>query len=314
MKDKGTRHRMVFYIKRILGFLLLLLTAAVFLFSGISKMYAFERLLWNIMDVGVSNMLFSGIIARLFIGFELLLGAFLLFHLYLKSFTYPAVIAMLVFFTVYLMFLIGTQGDDGNCGCFGEAYSMKPSAGIIKNIILLGMIAVIWVIYPVQPYKGSEWIAGILGMSALVVPFLFFPLSGSKLPKTVNKPINLDALYFENPKPGIELRTGKHIVSFMSLSCPHCKKAAFLFHVIHKQHPEIPLFMVITGSDEYEKVFFEESKSQDVPHLRFKNKDAFMKYAPDGVPAIYFINNSVIERDANYFQINPENIKEWLKL
>lgn len=313
MNNRGTQNNMSFYIKRIIGFILLLSLAAVFLFSGISKMYAFDRLLWNIMDVGISNMVLAGVIARLFIGFELLLGVFLLAHLYLKSFTYPAVIGMLIFFTVYLMFLIGTQGDSGNCGCFGEAYSMKPSAGILKNIILLGVVAILWIIYPVSPYKNSEWIAGVLGMAAIVVPFVFFPLSSFNEPKTVNKPIDLNALYAENPKPDVELRTGKHIVSFMSLSCPHCKKAAFLFHIIHRQHPEFPIYLVITGSDEYEKSFFEESKAQSVPHLRFKNKDAFIKYAPDGVPAIYFINNSVIEREANYFQIDPENIRTWLK-
>lgn len=313
MNNRGTQNNMSFYIKRITGFILLLSMAAVFLFSGISKMYAFDRLMWNIMDVGISNMTLAGVIARLFIGFELMLGTFLLAHLYLRSFTYPAVIGMLIFFTVYLMFLIGTQGDSGNCGCFGEAYSMKPSAGILKNIILLGMVAILWIIYPIAPYKGSEWIACILGMAAIVVPFVFFPLSSFNEPKAVNKPIDLNALYAENPKPNVELRTGKHVVSFMSLSCPHCKKAAFLFHIIHKQHPEFPIYLVITGSDEYEAGFFEESKAQGVPHLRFRNKDAFIKYAPDGVPAIYFINNSVIEREANYFQIDPENIRTWLK-
>ena len=304
---------MAFYIKRITGLLLLLSLAAVFLFSGISKMYAFERLLWNIMDIGISNMMFAGIIARLFIGFELLLGGFLLFHLYLKSFTYPAVMAMLVFFTVYLIFLIGSQGDSGNCGCFGEAYSMKPSAGIIKNIILIGVTALLWTLYPIPPYKGSEWMGGILGMGALVIPFLFFPLSGIKSPKVVSKPIDLNALYAEKPQPEVELRNGKHIVSFMSLSCPHCKKAAFLFHIIHKQHPELPLFMVLTGSDEYEEAFFEESQSRDVPHFRFKNREAFINYVPEGVPAIYYIHNSVIERDASYFQVDPVQIKEWMK-
>src|SRR5690606_967636 len=133
-----------FYLSRIIGFLLLCILGIVFLVSAITKLYAFEQLVWNMMDVGVGNMLAAGIIARLLISFELILGAFLLLHLYLKSFTYPLVIIMLVFFSVYLIFLINTQGDGGNCGCFGEAYKMKPSAGILKNIILLGITAVLW--------------------------------------------------------------------------------------------------------------------------------------------------------------------------
>lgn len=302
----------VFYIKRIIGFILLLSLAAVFLFSGISKLYDFQRFIWNIMDVGVHNMFLAGIIARLFISFELLLGAFLAFHLFLKEFTYPAVIAMLAFFSIYLVFLIATQGDGGNCGCFGDAYKMKPSAGIIKNIILLGITAILWVIYPIKPYQHSAWISGVLGMSALVVPFIFFPLSIDRKPQSVYQPINLDALYAQTPVPDVELRKGKHIVAFMSLTCPHCKKAAFLFHVIKKQHPEFPVYFVLYGADEYQKDFFEETKAEDIPHFRFNNTDAFTRFAEKGVPAIYFINNSVIERDANYYQISPENIQEWL--
>ncbi len=302
-----------YYFNRIIGFVLLLSLAAVFLFSGISKLYAFEQLLWNVMDVGISNMFLAGVIARLFIAFELLLGTFLLLHLYLKKFTYPAVIGVLIFFSIYLIFLISTQGDSGNCGCFGEAYSMKPSAGIVKNIILLGITALLWMMYPIKPYKNSNWIAGVVGLASIIIPFVFYPIGGYSNAKTINQPINLDALYAENPKPNVELRKGKHIVSFMSLSCPHCQKAAFLFHVLKKQNPEFPIYLVIAGSDEYEKDFFEQSKAENVPYMRFRNKDAFASYAKDGVPAIFFINNSVIEKSANYFQLDPKKIKAWLK-
>jgi hypothetical protein len=291
----------------------LLSLAAVFLFSGISKLYDFQRFIWNIMDVGIQNMFVAGILARLFISFELLLGAALALHLYLKAFTYPAVIALLFFFSVYLVFLIATQGDGGNCGCFGEAYAMKPSAGIVKNIILLGITALLWVIYPIKPYKHSEWLTLSVGMIALALPFIFFPLSTDRKPDVVYVPIRLDALYAQTPSPNVELRKGKHIVAFMSLSCPHCKKAAFLFHVIKKQHPEFPIYLILHGSDEYKKDFFDETKAQDVPHFRFYNTEAFTRYAEKGVPAIYFINNSVIEREANYYQISPEIIEEWLR-
>jgi len=310
--DNKTSATPFFYIQRILGFILLLSLAAVFLFSGISKLYAFEQFLWNVMDVGISNMMLAGIIARLFIGLELLLGAFLALHIYLKSFTYPAVMALLIFFSIYLMFLIHTQGDSGNCGCFGEAYQMKPSAGIIKNIILLGITAILWVIYPVKSYKGSLYIGSFLVMIGLVLPFILFPLSKQSQPKIVHEPIDLNALYEGNAQPDVELRTGKHIIAFMSLSCPHCQKAGFIFHIIHKQHPEIPIFLVLHGSKEFEKDFYEASKAQQVPQMRFDNTEAFIHYAHDGVPAIYWINNGVIERDANYFQLDPQNMKEWL--
>ncbi len=297
----------------IIAILLLLTLAAVFLFSGISKLFAFEQLMWNFMDVGITHMALAGILARLFIALELLLGCFLLLQLYLRSFTYPAVMAMLVGFSVYLMFLIQTQGDNGNCGCFGEAYAMRPSAGILKNIGLLGIAALLWRYFPGRSYKNSIYIAMMAIMLSLMTPFVVIPLSRQSQPTVTQADINLQPLYEEAAKPTVDLRKGKHIVAFMSLSCPHCKKAAFLFHILKKQHPELPLYMVLAGDDADEKNFFEETKSMSVPHLRFKNMDAFMQYAKEGVPAIFYINNSVIERKANYFQLDPGYMSTWLK-
>jgi len=31
------------------------------------------------------------------------------------------------------------------------------------------------------------------------------------------------------------------------------------------------------------------------------------------VPAIYWINNSVIEKKSNYFQLDPKYMRDWLK-
>ena len=249
------KNKTAFYTKKIIAIILLLTTAAVFLFSGITKLYAFEQFMWNIMDAGMSNMVFASVLARLFIGFELLLGLFLAFHLFLKSFTYPAVISLLALFTIYLIILIIRQGDNGNCGCFGDAYAMKPSAAIVKNIIMIAITVALIYLYPVKPYKHSEWIAAIVGMAALVAPFIFFPLSGDTKPEVAYEPINLAPLYQsknpENKPAPIELRAGKHIVAFMSLTCPHCKKAAFLLQVLHRQHPELPIFFCIKWSSRF---------------------------------------------------------------
>ena len=41
--------------------------------------------------------------------------------------------------------------------------------------------------------------------------------------------------------------------------------------------------------------------------------DEFKEMAGDYVPAIYWIDNSVVEREANYNQLDPAIIKKWLK-
>lgn len=307
------QHKTPNFLKKILGLILLLIIAAVFLFSGISKLFAFEQLLWNIMDVGITNMLVAGIIARLLIAAELVIGCFLLLHLYLRKITYPAVIGFLMFFTIYLLFLINTQGNSGNCGCFGDAYKMTPLEGVLKNVLLLGLTAIAWHLYPSKPNKNGIFFALFAVILGIMTPFVAIPLNSQNDPEVTEESINLAAIYQQPNPPKIDLTKGKHIVAFMSLSCPHCKKAAFLFHIIHKQHPEIPILMVLAGSDQYEKEFFEETKAAAVPHVRFKDMDAFMQYAHEGVPAIFYINNSIIERKANYFQLDPAYMQKWLQ-
>ena len=304
-------------IKRIFGIILLLATAAVFLFSGITKLIDFARFTWNIMDAGVSSMVFASILGRLFIGFELLLGFFLLAHLFLRSFTYPAVIALLGVFTIYLIVLIARQGDGGNCGCFGDQLEMKPSMAIVKNIVMIITTFILMKIYPIRPYKNSEWMAGLIGMACLVVPFVVLPLSGDTKPDVVSRHIDLTPLYHsekpENNPPTIDLKQGKHIVAFMSLTCPHCKKAAFLLQVIYRQHPQLPIFFVLNGHPDLEADFFKETHSEHVPYILFRGGDEFMSMAGTSVPAIYYINNSVVEREANYYELDPQYMEDWLK-
>ena len=98
----------------------------------------------------------------------------------------------------------------------------------------------------------------------------------------------------------------------MSLTCPHCRKAAYRLHIIKKNHPELPIFMVLAGREENEKSFFKETKSKDVPYMMFHNEKHFIEMAGETVPAIFWVNNSIIERKSNYFQLDPSVMQEWL--
>lgn len=302
-----------FYIKRILGLLLLLSLAAVFFYSGVSKIYSLEAFEWTFMDLGVGSLTTAAILARLFIGLELIVGAFLLFHIYLKQVTYPITIGLLALLTGYLVVLLIKQGDTGNCGCFGDWLYMKPQAAIWKNLGMIAATVLLYILYPINPYKNQEWLSAVLGMAAMVVPFVISTLNTNHQPSSVNHPINMTPLYETKLPPTTDLRKGKHIVAFMSLTCPHCRKAAYSLKVIHNQHPEIPIYMVLTGHKSQLKEFFDETHSATVPYTFFADNNAFVEMAGDSVPAIYWISNSVIELESNVFQLDPSNMKQWLK-
>ena len=303
-----------FYLYRSLGSLLLSALAAVFIYSALSKLDNIQPFEWTFIDLGISNMLWASVIAHVFIGFEILIAAFLLFHIYLKQVTYPIVIAFLTLLTIYLIILIIKEGNNGNCGCFGDWLYMHPSTAIWKN---LGMIAVCFIlmrIYPIKPYKHQEWIAAVLAMTALVATFLLSPLITNTQPDVTNEPLQLNLLYTDSTnKPIIDLHKGKHIIAFMSLTCPHCKKAAYLLHILKEQNPELPVYLVIAGNPSQKKDFFAETKATNLPYLLFKNMNAFQEMAGEGVPAIYWVNNGIIERKSTYLQLDPSVIKDWLK-
>ncbi len=307
-----------FFVKRIIGSILLLALAIVFILSGFSKIYsrnAFDGFVFTFLDLGINSVVTAGIIARVMIGFEFLLGLFLIFHIFLKSFTYRAVILLLVAFIAYLGIVLLQQGNTGNCGCFGDMYAMQPLQAIYKNIAMIAVVLILIGIYPIKPFKGQEWLAPMLGMVALVAPFIIMPFSADTHPEAINKKVDLSPLYEKTvaapPQP--DLRKGKHIVAFMSLTCPHCRKAAYLLHIIHKQHPEIPIYIVLTGAATYKDEFFNETHATDMPYMLYTNTDKFVEMAGSSVPSIYWITDSYINYKSNYYQLDPKAMLNWLK-
>ena len=305
--------------QRLAGLVLLVLLSGTFFFSAYSKIYsnnAFDNFQWSFIDLGINSQLASGIIARLMIGFELTLGLFLLAHIFLKQFTYKAVIALLAVFIVYLLLVILKQGNTGNCGCFGDKLAMTPLQAIIKNVVMIAVTALLLVIYPVQPYRYQEFILMPLALLAFSAPFIYNNVDTGTAPVPFKSDIDLSLLYKYTPAPETDLRKGKHIIAFMSLTCPHCKKAAYLLQIIHREHPTLPIFMVLDGAKEHEKAFFDETHSMEVPHLLYPHTDEFVKMEGlDGVPAIYWINNGKTEFKSQnaYYQLDPAYMEHWVK-
>lgn len=305
------------YAKRVTGFILLISMAGIFFFSAYSKIYsdnAFDNFQWTFLDLGFNSIFVTGILARLLIGFEILLGLFLLGHIFLRQFTYKAVIAILAVFIVYLSIVLLKQGNTGNCGCFGDKLAMTPLAAIWKNVIMIGVTLLLIYIYPVRPYKHQEYVSLLLGMAAFALPYIINPIYTGSAPEPYNKPVSLDALYKYQPAPAVDLRTGKHIVAFMSLTCPHCKKAAYLLGIIHHEHPDIPMYIVLDGPDAFEKKFFDETHADSVPHFYFHHPEEFRAIAGAGVPAIFWVNNGFAELKSvyAYYQLDPKYMEQWL--
>lgn len=310
------RRSAAYYVRFVLGLLLTLGLAAVFIYSALSKVYSLEPFSWSILDLAPVGLTAAGILARIFIGIEFLLGAFLLAHLFLKQFTYKAVLIFLGIMSLYLIFLLIKEGNAGSCGCFGEWIYMNPLQSLLKNLGMMALVFLLLKFYPGRGLRGQPYyLAAFLATASLVTPFVMEPVAIYGSGEKANDPINLNPLYQADvqPVPAEDLRTGKHIIAYLSLTCPHCKKAAYLLQIMHRQYPELPLFMVLSGRADQLTPFFEETKSKTLPHAYMPDNAAFQSMSGPYVPSIYWINNSVIERKTYYLEINPSDVKAWLK-
>ena len=293
---------------------------AVFIFSGYTKLYPIEPFEYTFVDIGIVNWQIAPFVARLLIALEFFIGGLLLFNISLRKIAYKLGISILLLFCVYLILLILYSGNKGNCGCFGTYIVMTPLQALIKNIIMLALFFVLY-----KYYNGWElnkkwyFLNTVLFASTCAMPFILNTVELNYSEAYLNKPeenfkIELDSLY-HNAKlnsPPKDLSKGKHIIAFMSLTCPHCRIAANKIRIIHERNPKIPFYFVLNGEDKNLQPFFENTHTEDIPHCILLGR-SFVYLAGLNMPAIYMVNNSIVEHNVNYIDLDQGEIEKWMK-
>jgi uncharacterized membrane protein YphA (DoxX/SURF4 family) len=296
---------------------------SVFIFSGYTKLYPIEPFEYTFVDLGFINWQIAPFIARFMIGAEFLIGILLVLNINLRKITYKLGIGILLFFCVYLILLIVLVGNKGNCGCFGTSILMTPFQALIKNII---MLVVFFVLYKYHEgweiNKKYSFMITIIFAASVAMPFVLNPVELDYSEAYLNKPennykIELDTLY-NNATLNIPPRTlsqGKHIIAFMSLTCPHCRIAAKKIRIIHERNPKISFYLVLNGEDKNLQPFFEDTHTENIPHCMLVGGNSinhFIYLAGTEMPAIYLVNNSVVENKVNYIDLDQQELEKWL--
>ncbi len=293
----------------------------VFIYSGWSKLDpVIETFEFTFVDIGIGNWYTAPIEARLLIGLELLIGFLLIANYNLRKFTLPLTIALLLFFIIYLLLQIAISGNNGNCGCFGERLHMTPLKAIIKNVIMIVMAIPVYVFWYGWKIKYNKLFISFFGVSAMIVPYILNPVdftySSNNLGEKVNYPLPLELLYSPEDSskveiPKVDLRKGKHVLAFMSLTCPHCRIAAKKFHLIKKGDPSLPIYFILNGDKEKVAGFYLDTKTQDIPASMALGK-TFINLAGSHLPQIYYIDNGVVVKKLDYFELNQYKIEDWI--
>lgn len=306
-------------MKKILFFILSIVLGSIFLFSAYAKLYPIELFEYTFINSGFINWKVAPYISRLAIGFEFLLGALLILNVYFKKKqSLLACIFLLIFFTFYLVLILITEGNISNCGCFGDALKLTPIESIIKNFVLLLLSYYLYKNHLGIQLKFEKIILISLGLISLSIPFILTPINfqstEQNLEETLNYKLDLDPLYAAGKKdmPKENLREGKRIIAFLSLTCPHCKLGAFKLHLMHKNNPNIPIYFVLNGENQNLPAFLEESKSFDMPYTFMTAEEGFVKCAGVKLPAILWVENGIVVKKIKYKYLNQDEIEAWL--
>jgi hypothetical protein len=289
-------------ILKIVFFLLCSFMGLVFIYSGYTKLYPIEPFEYTFVDLGIGGWRLAPFIARFMIGLEFFIGLLLIASMYVKKFTVKLTAVSLIIFCIYLIFIIISNGNNGNCGCFGTAIAMTPLQALIKNSVMLVVCYFIYKYYDGLNYqKIGKWIFGAFFMTAFAMPHILnyvdFNYSEAYLTKKEDQfKLELDSVY-TNAKihtPPKTLSVGKHVIAFMSMSCPHCRIAAKKLRLMKEQNPTISIYLILNG--DYKKIqsFFEDTKATNIDYCILNGKN-FVYLAGLDMPAIYMVNNSVVE-------------------
>ncbi len=303
-------------LAQVLLILLSIVIGVSFIYSAYTKSWPIESFEYRIVEYVQLPWLLSAIAARALVGLEAALGILITLNIFGKSkWILKFSMLILVIFSIYLVYLWIAVGNDVNCGCFGDDILMTPSESLIKNAIMLVLIFILN-----KYHKGlkKNWlhIFSIIGVIAgMSVPFIAQPIASSApgFLKDEAYKVDLTVLYEEdiNHPPTINLSEGKHIISFMSLTCPHCRKAAYKMYLMKQRNPDLPFYFILNGSTTLLDNFWEETKSGEIPYTML-GRDKFIKLSGPNVPAIYWINNSTVEAKSSYLDLSQTGIEDWV--
>jgi len=288
-----------------------------FICSAFLKFLSIDLFELNLVESGFIEWALARWIALLIIGFELFLGILIILNLKLHGFTLWLSMGLLAFFTVYLFIILLTKGNRENCHCFGSFFILSPFQSLLKNSLLMILNLIL-----IRYHKDVQWkYPKLIVIGTIIIAFLI-PFTVDSLNSSVNKQIirdpgtnkiNLDLLYGESAfiKPSMELRKGKQIVAFLSMTCPYCLITAYKFYLIKKENSAIPIFFILSGKKSDIPQFLAETRSYNIPHLRILKQD-FVKLVGTELPVILYLNDGIIVKKINFLQINQKDIENWI--
>jgi uncharacterized membrane protein YphA (DoxX/SURF4 family) len=297
-------------IYRILLIILAFATGGLFLFSAYTKLVptiqAFE---YNIASQTHLHYMTAALMARFFIALEAGLGSLIAIHYFGRNkWVLKAAFLLVAAFSVYLIWLWIKNGNNINCGCFGDSIWMRPSTSLLKNALILSAIGLLMRYHKGFTLPFSNLIPIVHLACTFALTYLVYPIF-------THYKINFADVYANKQfAPSVDLAKGKYIIAFVSRSCSHCRHAATIMHNMKQSDPAIPFYLIVggTGTDDDLTGFWKETNAQDIPHTQLAD-GPFDKYTGGEYPQIIWVNNGWVEANTTYPELDQQVIERWMK-
>lgn len=286
-------------VRQIFFYLLSVFIGLLFVYGAWAKLKDIEPFEWSLAETGFFSFTAANIFTRIFIAAEIFIGLLFIGCISLNKTVYTIAAVLLTLFNIYLLWILFVFGNNGNCGCFGNALSMLPLQAYLKNIglILLIYCLSIWQYkFAIKSNKRQLIALALLALTYTCVKqapdFIFI-----KEKETVSKhAINLDNMYTADASkaPSFNYKQGKHIISILSTSCVFCKKAARKLHTMQIRNAHFPFYNVILGDSVETQNFLKESLADNIPYQINKNIPYFYKLANNRLPSIIWLQDGQV--------------------
>ncbi len=276
-----------------------LVLSFLFLLSAVAKLYpspyfaltTFE--IKQLLPMGFSEVTAS-YFSRTLIGCELALGILLLQPHFYKRLVLPMSFLILFIFSAHLSYDILTNGNSGNCGCFGSLLPMSPLQALIKNIIAMGLIGLLYAKTDKLKDKMNFSFVSSITFASILAVYLVGPLKkaqtviqdqpeiemndnsnnsttvidtvGVKVAadNTTIKDIKVEEVVpkIDEPKKRksgfsnffADIDKGRKILCFFAPGCDHCKETAKELTQLKKQVADFPDLKIVFMDEEPELI------------------------------------------------------------
>lgn len=259
------------------------------IFASVAKMGAPTAFLETVKGYKLLHDRWALLVATGLVGGELALGVLLVTGLFRRTAAWIN-LALLVVFSGVLVYAMKAGIKD--CGCFGKLLEATPRVSLVKNLVLLGLNAVVLRRgrdLPLQPAAlrhGLAWGALCLGAAGF--------LAGSPASKPEASPkITLDQLsMLQQAEPPVQLpREG--LLFLFGADCTHCWAYAGAVDLIARRLPALPV-TAITYSSPEELDDFRSAYAPTYP-IHWLTESLFRTVAPT-IPTAIWLRDGQVEQ------------------